>query len=306
MVQRGKEKNEGGYASYILQLYSHIPLAFAKWLKLNALLGDFQQEILTLPDPIQRIKTLNKIYLGCRPTDDAIDGDSPNKLSPEEIRAYIKVAIQHFINEKWDSDFVPDKYFSKALEICRKISIDIKQQVLKVLESMEFDAERRANFLETREIEFMSATDLEGHYYQLDIEGTIGAMLVLVDEEDTQRNRDLIQPLGEVMRIYYDVRDLGREVRQGLVNISQEEADEFEITKELLREWAESGQSLKNSPPEILIWAKRKMSEAEELLRTFERNLEKSNFKKLTRMFFDKQYIQHYEKFKKENAFLLE
>lgn len=306
MLERGKEKNEGSYVSYILQLYSHVPLVIIKWFKVNSLLGEFEQEVLKLPDPIQRIQILNKIYLGCRCIDDAIDGDSPQKLSPEEILTYIRTAIKHFIDENWDFNFVPDKYFSKALKVCKKISINIKEQVLKVIESMEFDATRRADFLKTGEIKFMSEKELKRHYYQLDIEGTIGAMLVIVNEENTQYNRDLIEPLGEVMRIYYDIRDLGKEVRQGLINISKEEAELFGITKEMLKEWAESKKDLKNAPQEILNWAKTQMIKAEKLFQIFRNNVQQSNFKKLTKIFFDKQYVKHYEKFKKENNVLLE
>lgn len=304
MIQRGKEKNEGSYLSYIKQLYAYIPLAFIKTLKLNSLLGEFEQEILKLPNPIRRFQILNKIYIACRCIDDVIDGDTPKALPPEDIRDYAATSEEHLRKQSWNKDFTPDIYFSKAFDSCRKISIEIREQILAVVESMKFDAERRSKFLESEEIEFIPEEELKIHYYQLDIEGTIGAMLTLINEENTPKNREIIQPLGEVMRIYYDIRDLSKETRQGLINIPIEEAQRFRITKEMLTDWAHSGKSLKEAPEEILYWAQVKMQEAKKLLQEFRKNLEHSGFKKLTRLFFEKQYISHYEEFKKSHPYL--
>lgn len=304
MVQRGKEKKENSYLSYILQLYSHVPLAIVRYLKLQSLLGEFYQEVLKLPNPIKRIQILNKIYLACRCVDDVIDGDSPKSLSPELLKLYGTTAESHLRNESWDHNFVPDKYFAEAMELCRKISIDIKTQVLEIIISMKFDAERRATFLETGKRSPVSEEELRNHYYQLDISGTVGAMLILLDEKDSEENRRFIQPLGELMRIYYDVRDLKKEIIQGVVNISREEANQFNITPEQLQNWALSSTDLEHAPSEILLWAREKMKEAESLLETFQKNLEISGFKPLTKMFFEKQYIRHYKAFKTENIFL--
>ncbi len=305
MVEIGRAKNEGGYLSYALQIYSHIPLAIIKAFKAGSLLDDLQKEILKLPNVIKRIQLLNKIYLACRCFDNVIDGDSPILLSTEELKLYAHVAENHFISEKWDRNFVPDKYFSEGLKIAEEISLEIKNQVLMVIKSMRFDAERRSRFLKTGEIEFISEADLKEHYYQLDIEGTIGAMLVLVDEENNEENRKLVQPLGEVMRIYYDIRDLKKETKQGLCNISKEDAQRFKITQELLTNWANSDLTLKQAPSQILNWAKTKMQETEILLATFYENLNKSKWKKLVNLFLENHYIRHYEKFKKNNGYLL-
>ena len=129
-------------------------------------------------------------------------------------------------------------------------------------------------------------------------------MLLIWNEKNTKQNRDFVQPLGEAIRLYYDVRDLKKEVKQGLINISNEDAERLNITREILMNWAISDTDLENAPNPILTWAKEQMKEAEWLMWTFKQQIEKSRFKALTILMFKRRYVKYYDIFKKENLYL--
>lgn len=292
LIERAIQKKEISYAEFALDLNKHHVL---KLLKLAArfvpnILDENTKAILALPDCIARIEILNKIYLACRILDDAIDGDSPRHLTADEILQLVNVSTQHLESEAWNPQSAVDIFLEKAMEGCREIQLDIKSQVLAVLNSMEFDAKRRTDFMKTRVPKFYPESDLQTHYYQLDIEGTIGAMLNLLDEGNTEENKRALEPLGKACRILYDLQDLSKETRDGLVNISTEDAANFGISIDSLSRWAGEKSDIRSAPEEIKAYSGQKVLEARKLLAEYNILVDGADFKPLTRSILKRSY----------------
>lgn len=292
LVERAIQKREISYAQFAFDLNKHHVL---KLLEVAArfcpnILDENTKALLALPDCITRMEILNNIYLACRILDDAIDGDSPRRLMADEISQLVDTSIQHFEMESWNAQGVVDIFLKKAMKECRTIQLDIKSQVFAVLKSMQFDAKRRVNFMNTGAPKFYPEEDLQAHYYQLDTEGTIGAMLGLLHEGNTEKNRNVLAPLGKACRILYDLQDLAKETRDGLVNISAEDAEYFSISIDSLLTWAHEKSDMRNAPDGIKAYAEQKIQEACELLNEYEILLSGANFQPLTKSVLKRSY----------------
>jgi len=292
LIGRAIQKREISYAEYALDLNKHHAL---KLLKTAArffpnILDENTKALLALPNCITRMEILNKIYLACRILDDAIDGDSPRRLTADEISHLVDTSIQHFEAESWNAQGVVDIFLEKAMEECRMIQLDIKSQVLAVLKSMQFDAGRRVDFMKTGVPKFYPEEDLQMHYYQLDTEGTIGAMLDLLHEGNTEKNRKVLAPLGKACRILYDLQDLAKETCDGLVNISAEDAEYFGISIDSLSAWAHKKSDIRNAPDGIKAYTEQKIREARNLLNEYEILLSGANFQPLTKSVLKRSY----------------
>jgi hypothetical protein len=299
LIERAIQKKEIGYAQFAVQLNKHHLLKLLEKISkfYPGILSGTAKAVLELPDGLERLEILNKIYLACRILDDAVDGDSPRKLSADQITNLVSAASKNFDTENWDRKSVIDVFYSEAMAVCGKISLDIKQQVSTVIHSLEFDARRRADFMKTGQRKFYPQTELEQNYYRLDIEGTIGACLELTNERDTRANRDIVEPLGKACRIFYDIRDLARETRDGLVNIAIEDAGKFGIDIRDLSAWAESSGDLTKAPAGLKQWILAKIEQGKILIRKYEALITECDFKPLTRSILHKSYLEQCKPF---------
>jgi len=201
--------------------------------------------------------------------DDPIDGDSPIKLSAEERVCFLHERLHNFETEKWDKKCAADMLCESALKDAETIGIkdQLKKGLSQVLESMKFDTERISDFLKTGERKFPPSEQLEKHYSELDTEGTVLGMLAILDETISRKEtKTKTAMLSRAVRIFYDIRDLKKEVLQGLVNISKEEAENFEIDMEELVAFSRSDLPLKKAPASIKNWLVSKSQEAQTLL----------------------------------------
>ncbi|MFA5948114.1 MAG: hypothetical protein WC806_04025 [Candidatus Gracilibacteria bacterium] len=299
MFARAQEKNEKGYIDYMLKLNAHHIMGALQLVGkfYTRVMDDFNGGILKLPNAPERIEVLNKVYVACRILDDAIDGDSPNKLSAEETLTYATDVVDNFKNGKVDTRNAVDVFLGDAMKKCEEIGIDIKAQVLLVLESVKFDAGRRSEFLKTGTPKFYPESQLAEYYCRLDIEGTVGACLEITDEGDSKKNRDLIAPLAISARDFYDVRDLAKEVRQGLVSISIEDAKRLNIDMGSLLDWAQNDRNYSTAPHGVKMWIKERIDAGEALLKDHFKIMEAAPFKKSTASILQKSFVDQAEPF---------
>jgi phytoene/squalene synthetase len=293
LIERAFKKREIGYAQFAVELNRHHLLRLLERISkvYPGILNETAMAVLALPDGLKRLEVLNKIYLASRILDDAVDGDSPNKLSADEIVDFVGGVGRNFESGNWNRRNVVDVFYSQAMEVCQKIGLDIKQQVLTVIHSLKFDAKRRADFMKTGQRHFYPQNELERNYYKLDIEGTVGACLEITNEGDTAENKRIVEPLGRACRIFYDIRDLAIEVKDGLVNITAEDAARFGIEMEELSAWAAQSGDLIKAPEGVKDWAGSKTEQGKILVREFEELIAASNFKPLTRSILKKSFL---------------
>jgi hypothetical protein len=299
LVMKASEKGERGYIDYIKKLNSHHMLKALRWISRfrPELVSDLNRSLLQVSDSPERLEILNKVYTACRILDDAVDGDSPQKLSADHTLIYATDAVAHFRDESFDNRNAVDVFLKDALDKCHEIGLDIKGQVLLVLESVQFDAERRAEFLRAGKPRFYSEDELSEYYHRLDIEGTVGACLELTAEGDCPSNQLLVTPLATASRYFYDIRDLAKEVRQGLVNISAEEAERLGIDIDSLYSWAFEDSDYATAPDGIKAWIAGKVRDGQKLLGDHERCVSTSSFKRATRDILEGSFVAQCEPF---------
>jgi len=299
LITKAQEKGERGYIDYVKKLNSHHLLKAVSWISkiYPAILDRLNLNFTELEGYPERLEILNKVYTACRILDDAVDGDSPRKLTADETEAYATGAVDRFESESFDPRNAVDAFLEDALDKCNQIGLDIKQQILCVLKSVQFDAKRRSEFLRTGIPWFYSEEELQIHYHQMDIQGTVGAMLELTGEGDSDPNQLLITPLAKSCRYFYDVRDLVKEVKQGLVNISKEEAKRFGIDIHSLYIWANIDGDYGTAPEGVKAWISEKIREGQKLLKKHQEQMQEASFNGTTNEVLDKSFVSQCEPF---------
>ena len=113
------------------------------------------------------------------------------------------------------------------------------------------------------------------HFHSLDIRGTISATLKVFAEDPTKY--PILEPLGLACRIFYNLRDYDEDIGAGLVNISVEDCQKFNISKnDLENKLSESVQD----------WFKDQSNQGIQLLTKHNATVSKGNFGLLARMTF--------------------
>ncbi|MCD4666658.1 class 1 isoprenoid biosynthesis enzyme [archaeon] len=165
---------------------------------------------------------LESQYAAMRRIDDIVDGDIEFSSSRKE---YVEQRINFVLNPenpKDDADYLMLHCFSLA----HKLKLDISEETLDILKSMLFDAKRVDKMI------IFPEEELRNHFYLLDIRGTIkGALKVFGENSD---KFELLNPLGEASRIFYDLRDFKEDIEHGYINISQEDFSRYGMNLENL------------------------------------------------------------------------
>lgn len=303
LAQKSIEKRSPDYIAWPIIMYAFSRLdklpAAAERLFMRVMPGKvrtFLETYQQIPDSRKRCSILLRSWMAFRMIDDPIDGDSPVKLSAEDRVRFLEQRLENFRNETWDNRNAADLLSASALADAEDLSIKpmLKEGLLQVLESMHFDAERVAEFLRTGKSIFVERDKLEEYYFKLDTEGTGLGMLAVLDEKTPdQHTRLLSAMISRAVRIFYDLRDLKKEVLQGLVNIPAEDAERFGITMDDLVNFAKSKRSLENSPEPLRAWVRSQVREARQLLDS-SRELwsESAKYKPPTQAILQSQYYE--------------
>jgi len=215
---------------------------------------------------------LHSIYIGARILDDVIDGDAPQNMCPEKRLQYIQERLHNIENRKFDSSDPVDSFFQHAFQVADVLNIGIQKPLIEIIGSMSFDASRIQYQERYGALKIHPEKELEEHFFQLDICGTIGGALLLFDEENSEKNLELLNPLGKATRIFYDLQDFQEDLQGGLCNISQEDINKYFITQKDLKEAKNQKYSYQHSAG-IQRWMQEQGKKGEALLKEHKENM---------------------------------
>ncbi len=166
---------------------------------------------------------LEAYYVFMRCVDDIIDGDAKLPTRYKSTVCFIDHKINFAATPENPEDSL-DYLLLYANELSKKFDQDFSAETNNILHSLRFDAKRAG------EDEIFMESELNNHFYLLDIKGTIRAALKIFGEEPEKHT--ILGQLGTASRIYYNLRDYAEDVKAGFFNISAEDCERFGIKKD--------------------------------------------------------------------------
>lgn len=220
---------------------------------------------------------LESYYALMRYIDDVVDGDCALPSGYESPVEFVEEKREFATSNKEPKDVV-EQLMQHCFKTGQRFGVSFEDETDNILASMLFDAKRVG-----RSIVFPKE-ELHHHFHLLDIRGTIRASLKVFNE-DPSKYRD-IEPLGEASRVHYNLRDFDDDIRQGLINISQEEMEQFGITPN----------NLKQDSDGVQRWIQAEAERGMALLDTHQQNIAKLKIGKLARLTLSRVYAIPAEK----------
>lgn len=177
-----------------------------------------------LTDSPEQGGVIENFYVAMRYIDDVADGDIPPPPGYENPTQYIEGKIK-FV----EADSAPQDDIEKLLALSFKMGSEFghnyHEETKDILNCLLFDAKRRGKY------EIFDQKTLHAHFHVLDIRGTINGTLRVVGENPDLYNT--LEPLGEAVRIYYNLRDFRDDAKVGLINVSSEDCARLAIPREI-------------------------------------------------------------------------
>ena len=229
-----------------------------------------------------RAEILESSYAVFRRVDDIVDGDFP--LSPEYKSS------EEFVSQR--IDFLdnldkPVNEIDSTLLYCANLSnelgIDFMNEVKYIFSSLLFDSKRYGKKI------IFSENELRNHYDLLDIKGTIRGALILFDCDPEKL--DYLKDLGNASRIYYNLRDFEEDVSKGFINISLEDCEKYNITREKIENYFSA---------EVRTWFEDQAKKGIQLLESHRKNISSADFNFLPSLTFKLVYEYPAEKYFKK------
>lgn len=211
---------------------------------------------------------LESYYTLMRYLDDIVDGDAPLPEGYSCGYDYLLEKIEFSQCPSIPKDET-DELMLYCFELAKRFDEDFQSETKDILDSLLFDSKRRSTG------KIFPEEELNYHFHQLDIRGTIRATLKIF--KDNPEKYLLLEPLGKACRFEYDIEDFESDIKAGYVNISQEECTRFMISPEDLQN---------SASPKIQAWLCHHAQEGLNLLEAHHRNLPKGNFTVLERLVF--------------------
>ena len=178
-----------------------------------------------LPESREQGIFLENYYVALRCIDDIADGDLELPENYESTVQYVQDKIDFIESGRLPKDEI-EKLIVLSFKIGDEFGADFHQETLDILNSILFDAKRQ------NEHTIFDEKTLHDHFYTLDIKGGVKASLKVFGEDPNLY--EILEPLGEAERIYYNLRDFKEDTEAGLVNISSEDCVRLSITQEIL------------------------------------------------------------------------
>ena len=162
--------------------------------------------------------------------DDVADRDinPPNGFTPSEyihrkinytkIKSYLRPTARDTI----------EQLINWCDHLGSKFNCNFEQESVEIMKSLLFDSERYGSK------EIFPHEQLQYHFHMLDIHGTVRSCLKLWGEDIGKY--ELLIPLAQATRIYYDLRDYEEDYDNGYINISKEEFEKYDLCKDKLRD----------------------------------------------------------------------
>ena len=185
-----------------------------------------------LPEGRMRGNFLRAYYMLMRHLDDIADGDRPLPEGNQSATALLDELMEFSAAWQRGEQPAPRTFLQGLLAYCLRFAgnfdEDFTSETRDILSSLKFDAERRGKDM------FFSEHDLQEYFHRCDISGTVRGCLKICNEKP--KLEPAFEPLGNAVRIHYNLRDLTEDVRGRLINVSQEDAQRLGISLDALRE----------------------------------------------------------------------
>ncbi len=129
----------------------------------------------------ERIKILLGTYIFFRIDDDRADGEFDTTMSPKERVEYILSRIEALKVGSWNTHRDINVFTHRIMLLARKLGLEreLRECFLQIFESLAFDAQRMAQFLEDGEPVFFPQETLIENYFRMDSLGTGKAMMYI-------------------------------------------------------------------------------------------------------------------------------
>ena len=211
---------------------------------------------------------LEAYYTLMRYVDDIVDGDAPLpdrfQSSVEFVEEKIDFA-KHTTTPKDSADYL----MLYCFELANKFGQEFSSETQDILSSMLFDAKRYGQKI------VFPGKELSYHFHLLDIRGTVSATLKVFGEDSSKYL--ILEPLGLACRLFYNLRDYDEDIKAGLVNISSEDCQRFNIAKSDLENRLSNG---------VQGWFRDQSIQGLDLLQKHKQIVKEGNFGLLARVTF--------------------
>ena len=180
--------------------------------------------------PEQRAEFVRFYYDVLRYIDDVVDGDT----ATTDGKLIEKAAAQDFVNRLKTEQFSSeDEGIRVVLEYCHELADQIglegfKNKNLQLLDSLEFDLERRGDITDDKII-LSSDQEIQQRYFMNFIDPCFGLMAQTVDQPTMT---EPMREIGRASRRYYNLEDLFEDISRGLINVSREDASKFGLDED--------------------------------------------------------------------------
>ena len=211
---------------------------------------------------------LESYYTLMRYLDDVVDGDAPLPEGYQNETEYMIRKIQ-FSENPTDPQDEAEYLMLYCFQLAERFNQDFREETKDILNSLLFDAKRRGKLIVFPKKELMH------HFHIMDVRGTIRATLKVFKEDPDKYL--FLEPLGMASRFQFDLEDIHTDIEAGYVNISKEEFEQFNLSKEELTN--------RNSP-NLKRWMHHHARQGLALLEEHHRQLPKGKFSLLARATF--------------------
>jgi len=169
---------------------------------------------------------LENYYVAMRYIDDIADGDTPLPSGYNDAEDYISKKLEHLESGTSPADDC-ENLLALSFKLAKEFDVDFSQETDDILRSLQFDARRRGKY------QVFSEQELKDHFFMLDIRGTVRGDLKIFNENPG--HYEVLQPLGEADRIYYNLSDFKEDISAGFINIPAEDCARLGITADILK-----------------------------------------------------------------------
>ncbi len=169
---------------------------------------------------------LENYYIAMRYIDDIADGDAPIPSGYRDGEQYISKKLEYISSGAPPADDC-ENLLALCFKLAKEFGADFIQETDDILRSLQFDGRRRGKY------QVFPEQELEAHFFELDIRGGIRGTLKVFGE--SPEHDEILRPLGEADRIYYNLRDFKEDTAVGLINVPAEDCARLGITADLLK-----------------------------------------------------------------------
>lgn len=192
-------------------------------------------------NPEVRAKIFRLIYIYFREIDDIIDGDKELGITNDNFYEYKKIVTEYmydrraFLQNGCTSESLNelDEIMKSILELANELNLDLKNEFIKLLDCMLFDLDRKCD-LKNGQINLSSKSDIDRYFFQYYYDSCIKIAIMLSIPQYVSLECKDIKNLGYAQRIYFNLEDFFEDLSYGIINIPEQDMQDFKISEQSL------------------------------------------------------------------------